>query len=290
MGGDVSSAYLITEPAAISFSGGRTSGYMLYKILEAHDFNLPHDVKVTFANTGKEMPQTLDFVQACSDNWGVDIVWLEYAGRSVKQETVNEKRPLYDYRYNVVDYNSASRNGEPFSQLISDMGALPNPMTRSCSGQMKIRTMKRYLIDQGFKLPYLCLVGLRGDEPRRAVKMHGKINEQQDIWCPLYVDGKTKEDVGDFWDRQNFDLALPNNNGVTDWGNCDLCFLKATNKKHSIIRERPDLADWWINQEHQAGDFFKRGMPSYETMKLIATDQPSLFDFDDESMPCFCGD
>ena len=88
----MSSAYLITEPAAISFSGGRTSGYMLYKILEAHDFNLPHDVKVTFANTGKEMPQTLDFVQACSDNWGVDIVWLEYAGRSVKQETVNEKK------------------------------------------------------------------------------------------------------------------------------------------------------------------------------------------------------
>ncbi len=290
MGGDVSSAYLITEPAAISFSGGRTSGYMLYKILEAHDFNLPPDVKVTFANTGKEMPQTLDFVQACSDNWGVDIVWLEYAGRSVKQETVNEKRPLYDYRYNVVDYNSASRNGEPFAQLISDMGALPNPMTRSCSGQMKIRTMKRYLIDQGFKLPYLCMIGLRGDEPRRAVKMHGKINEQQDIWCPLYVDGKTKEDVGDFWDRQNFDLALPNNNGVTDWGNCDLCFLKGRSKRLSIIRERPDLADWWQVEEQKANDQFDRRGHSYEQMKVIATDQPSLFDFDDESMPCFCGD
>ena len=65
--------YFIDEPAIVTFSGGRSSGYMLYKILEAHDGVLPDDVHVTFANTGKEMPQTLDFVQACSDNWNVPI-------------------------------------------------------------------------------------------------------------------------------------------------------------------------------------------------------------------------
>ena len=70
------SPYFISEPAAISFSGGRTSAFMLYKILEAHG-GLPDYVKVIFANTGKEMPQTLDFVQRCSDEWGVEIVWLE---------------------------------------------------------------------------------------------------------------------------------------------------------------------------------------------------------------------
>ena len=290
--------YRISEPTAISFSGGRTSAFMLYKCLEAHDGRLPDEAVVTFANTGKEMAETYDFVQACADNWGVDIVWLEYAGRSVKPETVNQKRPLYDYQYKVVDYNSASRNGEPFAQLISDMGSLPNPVGRACSGQLKIRTMKRYLIDQGFTLPYLCLVGLRGDEQRRAVKMHGKINEQQDIWCPLYVDGKTKEDVGNFWDRQNFDLALPNNNGLTDWGNCDLCFLKGMSKKMSIIEARPDLADWWSEQEQSLskaavgrGAYFRKDQPSYTEMKVIASNQGSLFGFDnDESIPCFCGD
>ena len=69
--------YYIDEPARISFSGGRTSAYMLWKVLEAHGGVLPDHVVVTFANTGKELPETLDFVHACSVNWGVPIVWLE---------------------------------------------------------------------------------------------------------------------------------------------------------------------------------------------------------------------
>ena len=51
------------EGAVISFSGGRSSAYMLYHILKAHNFKLPDYIKVIFANTGKEMPQTLDFVR-----------------------------------------------------------------------------------------------------------------------------------------------------------------------------------------------------------------------------------
>lgn len=281
--------YFIDEPACISFSGGRTSAFMLYKVLEAHDGKLPEDVKVTFANTGKEMPETLDFVQACSENWGVDIVWLEYAGRSPRQP--EGKKIAYDYRYNIVDHKNASRNGEPFAQVISDLGgALPNPIQRWCSGQLKIRTMKRYLIDQGFETPFVSLVGLRADEPRRAAKLHGKISGGQDIWCPLFVAGETKEDVAHFWQKQNFDLALPNNNGVTAWGNCDLCFLKSRKKKLSIIRERPELANWWHEQETRSKDQFDRTGPSYEQMSLIARDQGNLFDFDETSISCFCGD
>ena len=38
----------------IHFSGGRTSAFMLWHILEAHGGTLPQDVKVVFCNTGKE--------------------------------------------------------------------------------------------------------------------------------------------------------------------------------------------------------------------------------------------
>ena len=277
--------YFINEPAAISFSGGRTSAYMLYKVLEAHDGELPNDVYVTFANTGKEMPQTLDFVHECSEHWGVDIAWLE-----AKVRPGGEGENKYVYETKVVDYESANRNGKPFEELITARNYLPNPVARFCTGELKVRRIVDYLESQGLPRDTLNLIGIRADEPRRAIKMHNKVSEGHPCWCPLYADGKTKDDIHEFWASNNFDLGLPDNRGVTDWGNCDLCFLKGGTKRLSIIRERPDLADWWIEQEKKVGGTFRKDQPSYEQMKVIATDQGQLFDFDDESIPCFCGD
>ena len=48
--------YKIEGPALISFSGGRTSGFMLHNIIQAHGGKLPDDIHVVFANTGKEAP------------------------------------------------------------------------------------------------------------------------------------------------------------------------------------------------------------------------------------------
>jgi 3'-phosphoadenosine 5'-phosphosulfate sulfotransferase (PAPS reductase)/FAD synthetase len=100
--------YKIEGPALISFSGGRTSGFMLWNIIQAHGGTLPKDIYVTFANTGKEAPETLDFVHEIGQKWGVKIHWLElYFG---------EERPVY--RTKEVTYETASRNGEPFEALL----------------------------------------------------------------------------------------------------------------------------------------------------------------------------
>src|SRR6056297_2006523 len=99
---------------AIAFSGGRTSAMMLHHIIEANGLDVVNSdrVVVSFQNTGREMPETLDFVQECSDRWGVRVVWLEYR---------NEEP-----RYEVVSHNSASRNGEPFEAIIRRRGFVPN--------------------------------------------------------------------------------------------------------------------------------------------------------------------
>src|SRR5580704_16732204 len=104
--------YLINGPALISFSGGRTSAYMLHEILSAHGGKLPDDVHVCFANTGKEREETLRFVHECSVRWGVHVNWIEYRDNAEGFE--------------VVGYNSASRNGEPFQAIIDKKKRLPN--------------------------------------------------------------------------------------------------------------------------------------------------------------------
>lgn len=264
--------YFINEPAAISFSGGRTSAYMLYKILEAHDGKLPDDVVVTFANTGKEMPETLDFVDNCQANWGVPIVCLEYTGTKKG--------------WKEVDIDECSTDGTPFEKLIDKKKYLPNPMARFCTSELKVLPIQKYMKSIGLE-DHLTVVGIRADEPRRVAKQKAK----PDYLVPLADAGVTVEDIRDFWATQNFGLNLPMMpNGVSNASNCDLCFLKGMGIKSSIIREKPEAADWWAEQERKIGGTFRKDQPNYAQMKIIASDQGQLFDFDDESIPCFCGD
>lgn len=203
--------FKITEPTCISFSGGRTSAYMLRRVLQANGGKLPKDVVVCFANTGKEDEATLRFVQRVSDEWGVPIAWLEFRD--------TEKR------FEVVSFETASRNGEPFEALIRKRNYLPNPVTRFCTIDLKIRPIGRYLLSIGMaetktEAENMSMIGMRADEQHRAAKIADKSR------IPLVKVGITKKEVGEFWKAQRFDLELPNMNGVTMHGNCDLCFLK----------------------------------------------------------------
>ena len=274
--------FKLTEPSCISFSGGRTSAYMLWRFIEAND-GLPDDCIVTFANTGKEEEATLRFVDRCSKEWDVPIVWLEY-------QWAEETRD----RFKVVDFDTAARNGEPFEALIHAKKYLPNPVARFCTIEMKIRTIANYLwsighVEKRSHGENMAIVGIRADEQRRAAKIEPHRR-------PLVTAGVTKETVTAFWDTQLFDLELPNVNGVTLHGNCDLCYLKGANLIESLIVERPSRADWWARMERevpasqQSGALWRNDRPSYAQMQVIAREQGQLDLAGDETIPCFCGD
>lgn len=281
----MSDPFLIEGPAVLSISGGRTSGYMLRRILNSHGGKLPEDVRAMFANTGKEMPETLDFLKECSERWAVPITWLEYrAGKKLA----------------VVDYETASRKGEPFEALITDRNFLPNPVARICTVEMKVLTMERHAtIDIGWE-HFTNVVGIRADEPRRLAKIDSSGRAAFDRVAPLGRAGITVADVGRFWSEQPFDLALPNMNGKTMHGNCDLCFLKGADQVLSLIRENPKRATWWIAQESRirsAGQIkgdagkFRADRPSYAEMYRMATSQDELFEYGDEPLQdCMCVD
>ena len=279
--------YKITGPTCISFSGGRTSAYMLYKVLEAGGGQLPPETIVCFANTGKEDEATLRFVQACSDNWNVPIIWAEY-----QHDEPNFK---------VVNFKTASRNGEPFEELIrhGSRRYLPNPMTRYCTVDLKIKVAQKYLFSIGWA-QWDNLVGIRADEARRVAKIRANpSNGNKGItrFMPLAEAGVTKEMVSEFWKNQSFDLELPNMNGVTYHGNCDLCYLKGGSQVLSLIAEKPERAIWWAKMETLIteptianGGVFRADRPSYASMIKFASEQRDMFDPNEEAIACFCGD
>lgn len=272
--------YKIQAPALISFSGGRTSGYMLWNILKAYEGNLPDDIWVVFANTGKESPETLDFIKEVSDKWDVHINWLELS--------VHEERPIW--RTKQVTYETASRNGEPFDMLIKKRSFLPNSVMRFCTSELKINVMKRMMILMGYK-EWFNVVGLRYDEPRRVANIRNQTGNKWTSIAPMYDAKHTINDVIEFWDKQNFDLKLNSYGGKAPAGNCDLCFLKGMNTTIKILKERPQMADWWIAKEKEMGSTFRKDRPSYIELLEISKqpETPQLFD-DDDQMTCFCHD
>lgn len=272
--------YFLKDPSVISFSGGRTSGFMLAKVLEAHEGILPDFVKVVFCNTGLEHPKTLDFVQRCGDEWKIEIAWLEYTGK-------------HGARYKVTNYKEAARNGEPFGTLIDERQYLPNPIARFCTVELKIRLLDRYMKDAYGPLfhKHDQLIGLRYDEPRRVANIK-KNTRRNPASTPMFDARHTLPDVMSFWRKQPFDLGIPQHQG-----NCQGCFLKSRYRLDLVAKETPEALDWWIAQESKIigsavakNHTFRKDRPRYENIiKQSKMQLPMFPDFDD-TVSCHCTD
>lgn len=247
--------YLIEGPAMVSFSGGRTSAYMLRKIL---DVGLQPDVHVLFADTGKERRETYEFVLECAERWGATIHWVQRPGG--------------------------------FEQLITDRKYLPNTVTRFCTSELKVRPMKKWMTDHGYE-HWTNVIGIRADERHRAARLRsGEGKDQWDYAFPLVDAGVGVSDVHAFWKAQPFDLRLQPHEG-----NCDLCFLKGYQKKVQVVIDHPELADWWIGQEDRMGKTFHKRFSvrqivreaNVQRLQLPLWDAPRD---DDDIIDCFCGD
>ncbi len=296
--------FLIDGPALISFSGGRTSAYMLWRILQAHGGQLPPDVHVVFANTGKEREETLRFVHEVGLRWGVRIHWLEWRDRTGRGVLPSD-------RFHEVGLNSAARNGEPFTALIHRKKYLPNAVTRFCTAELKIDTMKQFMLAQGYR-KWTNVVGLRHDEGHRLLKQYARNDSGKERWrsyMPLDKALVTKADVLRFWLGDNADPRelthpLPQgfDLGLREYeGNCDGCFLKGQEVLGFQERERPGYIDWWAEAEAEAEATALTGKGSgarftteysYADIKRQTDAQPLLIPLDWRSLPPIgeCGD
>ena len=106
--------YFIEDlPAVVSFSGGRTSGFMLRHILDAHG-GQPENLRICFQNTGLEHPATYEFILRVAEEWAIDVTWLEYC---------LDDEEKHDFK--VVDFDSASRGGGALHPADRQKGVPP---------------------------------------------------------------------------------------------------------------------------------------------------------------------
>jgi hypothetical protein len=222
------------EKLQISFSGGRTSAYMTKLILD--NWKDKYDFIVTFANTGKEHPKTLEFIHNCDTIFGFNTVWLE------ANVFMDERKGT---SFKIVSYEAASRNGKPFEQVIQKYG-ISNPSYLHCTRELKLAPMRSYLASLGINHKEIpTAIGIRADEKRRISKTAGVDN----IIYPLITDWPSdKQDVLDFWEDQLFDL------GLDEWdGNCVGCFKKSFKKIFKQLDTDPTSLDWHNKMEQKYG-------------------------------------
>ena len=302
--------YRIDGPALISFSGGRTSAYMLKQIIDAHGGTLPDDVHVAFANTGKEREETLVFVNECAKRWGVKVHWLEFRSRKTSL-------PIEE-RFAEVAFETASRAGEPFATLIRDKGFTPNATMRWCTQELKVRVLKWFMQQRGYS-NWINVIGLRHDEGHRVAKSRKPNKEAWTNAMPMDDARATQRDVFGFWFGarpigdavqiqrdfgsiagitlpQGFDLGL-----FGFEGNCDGCMLKARAKLWEIERTQPGTLQWWSDMERELDRRpdvkckSNRFVTEYSYAELIrdVQRQPDMFagllDADSVEMDAECG-
>lgn len=243
---------------------------MLWRILQAHGGTLPDNVIAVFANTGREMPATLDFVQRMAVEWNVPIIWLEFrhelpAGRTVRRRWAE-----------VVSHNSASREGEPFDMLLESKKIVPDRSRRFCTEELKVRTIIRHIrAVHGWK-HWTNIVGFRSDESVRIANKRATEAAKPGMFdsvFPLADAGLTVMDVRRFWKDQPFDLRLDKDG---DGGNCDGCFMFSSERIGRMFAKYPERMAWWVKTEAEQGAKTMRPGQSYAEIRDIAANQGKL--------------
>lgn len=205
----------------VSVSGGRTSMFMALILWFA--FRDTHELVFIFANTGQEHEETLRFVKRCQDTWGLEIVWVE---------AVVDPRKGVGTSFKIVNFETASRRGEPFRAVIAKYG-IPNSAFPHCNRELKLNPMYAYLASIGWERgTYNVAVGIRADEADRA----SVSATARGILYPLIEWGFTKEDILAWWLTQPFNLYLPEH-----LGNCKWCWKKTDRKLLTLMVDFPEV-------------------------------------------------
>lgn len=226
----------------ISFSGGRTSAYLV------NLFRCDPDAHFVFMDTGAEHPATYQFIRDIVKHWNIDLVCL----RVVVNPVMN-----IGCTYKIISLGELKQDLEPWKDMLKKYGS-PYYDSPFCTARMKTEPFEKYCNDKFGKGNFERWIGIRFDEPKRLpieileklqLSVHPKAARQKKGFRYLAeISEFEKDDVLDWWERQSFDLAI-----TEHLGNCVFCIKKTINKVALAVKDEPEQFVKWVHATEGAG-------------------------------------
>lgn len=235
----------------ISVSGGRTSGYMAYWMINNKDEVAKqlgiaiHDLKYifVFANTGLEHDDSLRFMYDTAKNIGFNCVWVEGVTHHFERKSTTHKIVNFD---SAARYDSYENEEHPFHSHIKKYG-VPNISYKNCTRELKRNAINSYMksINMDEKKHFYTAIGIREDESRRCSKNAAARNLIYPLvdWHPV-----DEKHVLEFWKKYEWDLKIPRH-----LGNCVTCFEKCQGNLNKAYVEEPSAFKFNLYMEQRYG-------------------------------------
>lgn len=204
----------------VSFSGGRTSAYLVVTAIEEFGAD---NVDVVSMDTGAEHPMTYEFMRQFHayilEIYGIEITYL----RTDFSTALGEGN-----KYHILKIDEIGSDLKPFQEMIKKYG-VPYIGGMFCTDRMKLVPFTKHCQEKYGRGNYETWLGIRADEPKRLTPKKG-------IRYLAEISDFEKEDVLDFWSGMPFDLDIP------EWlGNCVFCPKKSNLKLAAAQRDEPEL-------------------------------------------------
>lgn len=158
-------------PHVVKFSGGRSSGLLLFTLLENGFLRQDRGDVVVFNNTSCEHPETYKFAAECKrrvEAEGIPFFFIQFQTYEDARQGEWRRLPTYrlvnEYPYSESNPDGYRWRGEVFEEMLSQKAYLPNQFTRVCTNSLKLEVTRQFLRDWFASKPSISREGHGIDE------------------------------------------------------------------------------------------------------------------------------
>ena len=161
-------------PHVVKFSGGRSSGLMLFTLLESGLLDSDRGDVIVFNNTSAEHPATYEFARHCKqvveERYQIPFLWIEF--QTYEDASDGEWVRMPSYRlvqpepWSNANPDGYHWKGQVFEELLSWKTYVPNQFRRICTATLKLQTTRAFLEDWLANKPSIQRLGHHGNGPR----------------------------------------------------------------------------------------------------------------------------